>query len=96
MSPSVSPEAEWELTDGALFYARESGADLGLAFIAEFERSLALLCTHPELGASWRKRRRLPLRKFPYSVVYYVRGEELRVVALAHHARRPEYWARRK
>ena len=64
MIPSVSPEAERELTEGALFYAREGGADLGLAFIAEFERVLALLCTHPQLGASWRRRRRLPLRKF--------------------------------
>jgi hypothetical protein len=26
MTPSVSPEAEWELTEGALFYAREGGA----------------------------------------------------------------------
>ena len=43
MSPSVSSEVEWELTEGALFYAREGGAELGLAFITEFERTLALL-----------------------------------------------------
>jgi len=96
MSPSVSPEAEWELTDGARFYAREGGAELGLAFITEFERTLALLTRHAQLGAQWRKRRRMPLRRFPYSIIYYVRGDELRVVALAHHRRRPEYWARRK
>ena len=41
MIPSVSLEAERELTDGARFYAREANAELGLAFIAEFERSLA-------------------------------------------------------
>lgn len=51
MSPSVSPEAEWKLTEGALFYAREGGADLGLAFIAEFERTLGLLTHHAQLGA---------------------------------------------
>ena len=96
MIPSVSPEAEWELTEGALFYASEGGADLGLAFIAEFERTLALLTRYPQLGAPWRLRRRMPLRKFPYSIIYYVRGDELRVVALAHHRRRPEYWVRRK
>jgi len=97
MSPSVSPEADWELTKEAVYYAREGGADLGLAFTSEFERALALLCTHPELGAPWRnRRRRFPLRKFPFSIIYYIRNDDLRVVALAHHRRKPEYWAGRK
>ena len=97
MTPSVSPEADWELTEGAVFYAREANAEVGLAFILGYERALALLCGHPHLGASWRNgRRRFPLRKFPYSIVYYVRGEELRVIALAHHRRRPSYWSGRK
>ena len=47
MKPSVGPEADRELTEGAVYYAREGGTDLGLAFIAEFERALELLCTHP-------------------------------------------------
>lgn len=97
MNPSVSPEADWELTKEAVYYAQEGGADLGLAFIAEFERALALLCTHPGLGAPWRNtRRRFPLRKFPFSIVYYLRSDELRVIALAHHRRKPEYWSGRK
>jgi len=96
MNPSVSPDADRELTEAAVFYAREANAEIGLAFVAEFEKSLALLCDNPQLGAPWRKdRRRFPLRKFPYSIVYYIRGEELRVVALAHHRRRPGYWAGR-
>jgi hypothetical protein len=61
MTPSVSPEAEWELTEGALFYAREGGAELGLAFISEFERIVALLCANHRLGPAWRGRRRVPL-----------------------------------
>jgi toxin ParE1/3/4 len=96
VTPSVSPDADSELTEAALFYAREAGADLGLAFIAEFERALALLCAQPQLGASWRNRRRLPLHRFPYSVIYYVQGEEVRVIALAHHRRTPTYWAGRR
>lgn len=97
MSPSVSPEADGELTKEAVYYAREGGADLGLAFITEFERALTLLCTHPELGAPWKNtRRRFPLRKFPFSIIYYIRNDELRVVALAHHRRKPEYWVGRK
>ena len=97
MTPSVSPEADWELSEGAIFYAREANAEVGLACILEYERALALLCGNPHLGAFWRHgRRRFPLRKFPYSIVYYVHGEELRVIALAHHRRRPSYWSGRK
>jgi len=90
---SVGPEAEFELTDGAAFYAREATVDLGLAFITEFERTLDRLCEYPELGPRWRGRaRRMPLRRFPYSVIYEIRGEELRVLALAHQSRKSGYW----
>jgi len=96
MIASVSAEADKELTEGALFYAREGGAEVALAFIAEYERVLGLLCAHPELGTPWgNSRRRLSVRKFPYSVVYYVHGEQLRVIALAHHRRKPGYWTAR-
>ena len=97
MIPSVSPEADGELSEGAIFYTREANTEVGLAFILEYERALALLCAHPHLGAPWRNnRRRFPLRKFPYSIIYYVRDEELRVIALAHHRRKPTYWTGRK
>jgi toxin ParE1/3/4 len=68
---------------------------LGLGFIAEFERVLALLAEHPELGARWRKRRRFSLRRFPFSVIYTVTADEVRVIALAHHRRKQGYWADR-
>lgn len=93
MTPTVSPEADRELTDGGVFYAQESGRELGLAFIAEFERTLNFLCLHPRIGAPWRNgRRRFPLRRFPYSIIYYIRDDELRVIAIAHHRKRPDYW----
>lgn len=97
MKPSVSVEAERELIDGALFYAREANAELGLAFIAEFERSLGVLCSYPHLGPVWRgTTRRFPLRRFPYTIIYQVEPEEVRVIALAHQSRRPGYWRGRK
>lgn len=57
MTPSVGPEADRELTDSALYYTREGNAKLGLAFIATFERALELLCSNPQLGATWRNER---------------------------------------
>jgi len=93
---TIDPEAELELTDAALYYARESGADLGRAFIAEFERSVEILRANPTLGAPWRGAiRRLPLRRFPYSIVYRLRQSELEVFAIAHQSRKPGYWRAR-
>jgi plasmid stabilization system protein ParE len=97
VNSSVSLEAERELIDGALFHAREANAELGLAFIAEFERSLGVLCNYPRLGPVWRgTARRFPLRRFPYTIIYQVKPEEARVIALAHQSRRPGYWRGRK
>jgi plasmid stabilization system protein ParE len=84
--PSVSSEADSELSREALFYAREGGAELGAEFINEFERALTLLCEQPGLGAHWRNgRRRFPLRRFPY----YTRGtscgwSRLLIIARSH------------
>jgi len=36
------------------------------------------------------------LRVFPYYVSYITRGDRLWVLAVAHGARRPEYWIERK
>jgi toxin ParE1/3/4 len=97
VTPSVSLEAERDLIEGALFYAREANAELGLAFIAEFERALGVLCNFPYLGPVWRgTTRRFLLRRFPYSIIYQVKPDEIRVIALAHQSRRPEYWRGRK
>jgi plasmid stabilization system protein ParE len=94
---SISPEAERELTDGALFYAEQAKTELGLAFIVEFERALDVLRENPNLGAPLSAMtRRFPLRRFPYGVLYVVKGTELRVIALAHRPRRPGFWLSRR
>ena len=67
MKLSLASEAEQELVESARFYAREANAELGHAFISEFERSTELLLAQPHLGSVWRGVvRRLPMRRFPY------------------------------
>ncbi|MFT3665000.1 type II toxin-antitoxin system RelE/ParE family toxin [Piscinibacter sp.] len=90
---SIHPLAEAELVDGASFYAKEANAVLGEAFIAEFHHAVELLREHPKLGARWRgPLRRLPMRRFPYSIVYHESLAALRIIAIAHQSRRPGYW----
>lgn len=93
----IVPAALAELRDAAAYYAAQVNADLARAFVDEFERVIHLVSSAPQLGAVFRgTRRRYFLRKFPYSVIYQVAQDELRVLALAHQKRRPAYWVRRK
>jgi plasmid stabilization system protein ParE len=81
------------LIEGVRFYRRAANTELGNAFISEFERSVRLLLEYPRLGAKWRgDTRRLPLRRFPYSIFYEVGDAEVRVLAVAHQSRKPDFW----
>lgn len=93
----ITPPALAELHDAAAFYTLKANAELGLAFVAEFERTANLMLDNPLIGAVFRSnRRRYILRRFPYSIIYQVTSEELRILAVAHHRRRPSYWVPQK
>lgn len=93
----VSPLAVAEVHDAAEFYKLQANAELGLAFVAEFERTVNLVLANPQLGAVFHgTRRRCLLRRFPYSIIYQVTAEDIRILAVAHHRRRPGYWGGRK
>lgn len=93
----LHPEAENDLRDAAGFYREHAGAILSQAFLTEFERTARMLLRYPMLGAQWRQdKRRFIMRRFPYSVIYSVSGEEIRIWAIAHHSRRPRFWQGRK
>ena len=97
MKVVVSPLALAELHDAAAFYALKANLELGLALVTEFERTVNFVLDNPLLGAVFRgNRRRYFLRRFPYSIIYQVTAEELRILAVAHHRRYPGYWAQRK
>ena len=90
------PLAREELNEAASFYeARVPG--LGAAFLDDVERSIEIICESPRIGvAAGRTFRKVPLRRFPYSVIYALRGEEVVIVAVAHQRKRPGYWRRRQ
>lgn len=93
MRVSLADEAERELTAAARHYADRAGVELGEAFLLEFERSARLLADHPRVGTKWRgATRRLPLRRFPYTLIYVTNDAEVRIIAIAHQSRRPGYW----
>ncbi len=88
--------AEAELHGAAEYYDNASPG-LREQFLTEVERNCALLSQHSELGVLVSKRvRRLVMRRFPYALFYSVREEEVRILAIGHHRRRPFYWSHRR
>jgi toxin ParE1/3/4 len=91
-----NPLAEQELLDAVSYY-EEQEAGLGLEYLSEVEHAVNFLMRYPETGAKVRDSiRRLPLPKFPYSLLYSVLEEQIRILAVAHHKRKPQYWIDRQ
>lgn len=88
--------AEREFTEAAEYFERESPG-LGAAFIAAVEACVAEIVEYPEAGTllSGAVRRRL-VRRFPYSVLYSIKPDHIRVLAVMHAKRRPMYWIDRE
>jgi hypothetical protein len=89
------PEADEELQAAALWYeSRQPG--LGDDFVDEFERTLRRIVAEPR---RWRKirgeNRKLNFQRFPYAIVYSLRGDTLYIKAMMHLHRRPYYWRSR-
>ena len=91
------PLAVQELIDAAVYYEEENQG-LGLEYLSEVERAANLLIRYPNSGSVIRGFvRRLILPRFPYSLLYRVVDEELiRILAVAHHKRKPRYWVNRE
>jgi plasmid stabilization system protein ParE len=86
------PAAEQELLDAAYEYEKQV-RDLGNDFVSEVERVAAILIELPSLGEKLDQiHRRIPLRRFPYALIFRRDGEVIHVVAVAHRRRKPRYW----
>lgn len=95
MKVDFFPAAEQELFEAANGYERKLPG-LGEAFILEVERVTAVLMELSSLGEKLDEvHRRIPLRRFPYGLIFRCDGETLHVVAVAHRRRRPRYWTPR-
>ena len=89
---SIHETAEAEVNEAADFYDIESPG-LGNVFLDDVERTIEAISQHPEAAQLLRGGlRKKPLLKFPYSLVYSVRPNEILLLAVAHQKRRPFYW----
>jgi plasmid stabilization system protein ParE len=67
----------------------EAEIDAVLDTILEFPRAASQSGGRPG-------RRAAVLDRFPFTLVYQIKGDEIVILALAHTSRRPGYWMRRR
>ena len=93
----VDEAAQIELDEAAVWYEQKSPG-LGKEFTAEIRQAFRLIRQRPGIGApaayvpAELHVQRLIMRRFPYSIYYSDLEEEIRIHAIAHAKRRPEYW----
>ena len=89
--------AEADLRE-ALAYYDEQRFGLGGELLREFEMALGRVNENPQAYAieDDEGTRFCPLHRFPYTIVYVELDVKIWVAAVAHHRRRPRYWAGRQ
>jgi toxin ParE1/3/4 len=96
MTPRFHPAARRELA-AAMNVGEERAPGLGRELLIEARRVVELLCDTPHIGQPLDDNvRRFPLSRFPFAIIYRVKGETLRVVGFAHRRQRPGFWAGRR
>ena len=95
MNVRILDEAAAEFADAiARYESIESG--LGVRLKEEVKGVVARIADQPGLPRMRSQGyRRVNLKIFPYYIPYLVHDEEIWVLAIAHSARRPEYWITR-
>jgi len=84
--------AELELNDAAIFFESETEG-LGFRFLAAVESAVTQIEQHPEASPIIDQDvRSKVLRRFPYSIMYSVKTDRIRILAVGSQRRRPFYW----
>lgn len=95
MNYSFHPHAEKELEEVENYYDNIS-QELGNRFRAETEMTISRILNFP---LAWQRlsknTRRRSLKTFLYGIVYRVKTDEIRILAVMHLHREPNYWVDR-
>ena len=96
MTVSFNAFAEQELNEAARYYGLE-GAALADSFLREIQFCCDRIVEHPEAGPTiGGDIRRRFVRRFPYAVIYTIRPDMIRVLAIMNLKLRPAYWSGRE
>jgi len=92
----VKKEAEKDIKSAYDWY-EEQRTNLGRAFVAEVDTKLQQIEGHPEFySAVVSDVRRALCKKFPYSIYFVHREENVIIIAVLHQRRNPAVWQARQ
>jgi len=84
--------AEQELNEAIDFYNHQQ-TGLGDRFFQEIQAAVRQITEHPN---TWEKidskTHRFLTNRFPYGVLYRIHSDHIRIVAVTHLRRKPDYW----
>ncbi|HTA93747.1 MAG TPA: type II toxin-antitoxin system RelE/ParE family toxin [Polyangiaceae bacterium] len=99
MKPIVfAPDAQAEFEAAVEWYEAQA-AGLGERFVSHVDEVLQLVEETPGGFPTWdvdSRFRRMVVQRFPYLVFYRDLADRIEVIAVAHGAREPGYWLKRK
>jgi plasmid stabilization system protein ParE len=72
---------------------RSTKPDRARAFAAEVRKIGSMLRQFPRAGAPVGAFRRVAMQRFPYSLLYEINGEIVRINTILPQKREPDYWA---
>jgi plasmid stabilization system protein ParE len=74
------------------YYLQHAGRAVANRFMNELDRVIQLLLVNPGFGTPITKHRRsYPLKDFPFSLIYRVEDEQLRILIVRHQRQRPNF-----
>ncbi|MEX1670917.1 type II toxin-antitoxin system RelE/ParE family toxin [Zhongshania guokunii] len=96
MNYAFHPAAEAEFLESVGYYESKL-TGLGRALIDEFEALTKVIGESPKAWQIELKPdiRRIPLRRYPLSIIYREMEAGFQILAISHHRRRPLYWLER-
>lgn len=90
------PEAVQELAEHESWY-REKSEMAAQGFLLELNRAIRNVAEFPERWpVASRGERRFVFPRYPFTLLYRIKGEVVFITAVAHQSRRPGYWRHRK
>jgi plasmid stabilization system protein ParE len=92
---SFRPEARLDILEAREWYESRAaglGSEFARAVDAAAAGILRFPASHPHVHGDVRK---AVLRRFPFSLLYVAKGEEITVLACFHHRRDPKTWIER-
>ena len=92
MNYSFHDQATGDVVAAQDYYLQHASALVASRFTSELDRVIQLLLANPGFGTPLAGQRRIyPLKGFPFSIVYRIEGEQLRILIIRHQRQRPGF-----